>query len=368
MTQSAPKKPMVRIGESAPLFHARSPSNPRFSFDTMGGRYLVLCFGASMQQEQTQLAIETLYQRADLFDDEFASFFYISNDPGDESEARISTRAPGYRIFWDFDHKIADLYGLSDQATAEGVMINRQWVVLDPTMRVIMVMNFTTDGQDAQRLLAYLDLLPPPQRFSGIELQAPVLYLPNVFEPALCQHLVKLYHKQGGEESGFMREIDGRTVGLRDPAHKMRKDITLSDPKLIETLQNRIIRRVVPEIKKVHQFNVTRMERYIVSCYAAEDGGHFRAHRDNTTSGTAHRRFAVSINLNDDFEGGEVSFPEYSKKGFKAPIGGAVVFSCSLLHQVSQVTQGARYAFLPFLYDEAAAKIRQQNANLIAEG
>ena len=71
------------------------------------------------------------------------------------------------------------------------------------------------------------------------------------------------------------------------------------------------MRRVTPEIRKVHQFEVTRMERYLVACYAAEDGGHFRPHRDNTTTGTAHRRFAVSVNLNDDFDGGEVSFPEY---------------------------------------------------------
>jgi predicted 2-oxoglutarate/Fe(II)-dependent dioxygenase YbiX len=127
------------------------------------------------------------------------------------------------------------------------------------------------------------------------------------------------------------------------------------------------MRRVVPEILKVHQFQVTRMERYIVSCYAAEDGGHFRAHRDNTTKGTAHRRFAVSINLNGDFDGGEVSFPEYGPRSFKAPPGGAVVFSCSLLHAVSQVTRGRRYAFLPFLYDDAAARIREENNRFLDE-
>jgi predicted 2-oxoglutarate/Fe(II)-dependent dioxygenase YbiX len=118
---------------------------------------------------------------------------------------------------------------------------------------------------------------------------------------------------------------------------------------------------VVPEIAKVHQFRVTRMERYLIGCYDAGEGGHFAPHRDNTTPGTAHRRFAVSVNLNDDFEGGEVSFPEYGPRGLKAPPGGAVVFSCSLLHAVSRVTRGRRYAFLPFLYDEAAAAVRDAN-------
>jgi peroxiredoxin len=36
-------------------------------------------------------------------------------------------------------------------------------------------------------------------------------------------------------------------------------------------------------------------------------------------------------------------------------------FFCSLLHAAQPVTQGTRYCFLPFLYDEAAAKIREEN-------
>ena len=115
-----------------------------------------------------------------------------------------------------------------------------------------------------------------------------------------------------------------KTVAIHDHGHKRRKDFLIEDEALIKQTQARILRRIVPEILKVHQFKVTRMERYIVCCYAAEDGGHFRAHRDNTTKGTAHRRFAVSINLNDDFDGGEISFPEYGPRSFKPPPGGAV--------------------------------------------
>jgi predicted 2-oxoglutarate/Fe(II)-dependent dioxygenase YbiX len=196
----------------------------------------------------------------------------------------------------------------------------------------------------------------------------PILVLPNVFEPEFCQHLVGLYVTHGGEESGFMREVGGKTVPVHDHSHKRRRDYTIDDQELILATQRRIMRRVNPEIEKVHCFKPTRMERYIVSCYAAEDGGHFRAHRDNTTRGTAHRRFAVSINLNSDFDGGEVSFPEYGPRSFKAPPGGAVVFSCSLLHAVSKVTRGRRYAFLPFLYDDAAARIREQNNPHLGDG
>jgi predicted 2-oxoglutarate/Fe(II)-dependent dioxygenase YbiX len=242
------------------------------------------------------------------------------------------------------------------------------WVVLDPTLRVLHVLPFAPDGSDGPALFAYLERLPPPESFAGFQIQAPVLVLPNVFEPDFCRHLIGLYEAHGGEESGFMREVDGKTVAIHDHSHKRRKDYNVEDPALIKQLQGRIQRRVVPEIRKVHQFKVTRMERYLVACYAAEDGAHFRAHRDNTTKGTAHRRFAVSINLNAEFEGGEVSFPEYGPRSFKPPPGGAVVFSCSLLHAVSKVTAGRRYAFLPFLYDDEAAKIREANNAYLGEG
>jgi hypothetical protein len=44
------------------------------------------------------------------------------------------------------------------------------------------------------------------------------------------------------------------------------------------------------------------------------------------------------------------------------------VFSCSLLHEVSPVTAGLRYAFLPFLYDDEAARIREANNAHLGEG
>ena len=42
-----------------------------------------------------------------------------------------------------------------------------------------------------------------------------------------------------------------------------------------------------------------------------------------------------------------------------------MVFGCGLLHEVKPVTQGERFAFLPFLYDDAAAEIRRQNAQYL---
>jgi peroxiredoxin len=358
-----PRYTPLASGDSAPTFHQRSPSNPRYAFDTAAGRYIVLCFLASAADPAGARALaHALAHRA--FDDDTTCCFVVSNDPQDEAQGRLANRIPGLRVIWDHDLTVARIYGVAPPAPDTGPL-RPAWVVIDPTLRVIEVIPFTQGGEDMARLDAVLASLPPVASHTGIVLQAPILYLPRVFEPDLCRRLIDLYDAQGGQMSGFMREVDGRTVGLNDPRHKARRDCMITDADLIALLQDRFRRRVVPEIAKAHQFHVTRMERYLIGCYTAADGGHFAAHRDNTTAGTAHRRFAVSVNLNDDFAGGEVSFPEYGPQGFKAAPGGAVVFSCSLLHSVSRVTAGARYAFLPFLYDDAAARLRDANRHLV---
>ena len=177
----------------------------------------------------------------------------------------------------------------------------------------------------------------------------------------MCRHLIGLYEANGGEESGFMRDVDGKTVLLVDANHKQRRDFVIEDLKLRRAIAVRMNRRINPSLERAYQFKATRIERYLVACYEASRG-YFRPHRDNTTKGTAHRKFAVTINLNaDDYDGGDLRFPEFGRRTYRPPTGGAVVFSCSMLHEATPVTKGRRFAFLPFLYDEDAARLREAN-------
>src|SRR5262249_2971307 len=242
-----------------------------------------------------------------------------------ESEKRIANSYPGVRFLYDFDHAVSRACGALPRSPAVPnlSLLNRNWIVVDPTLHVLRVFPFSANDDD--QVFAFLDSLPAPAKFGGIEIPAPILLLPNVFEPALCAHLIELHEADGGYESGVVR--DGGT-NVMDQDFKRRRDYTITDEGLIRQLQQRIVRRVNSEIQKLFFMRITRMERYIVGCYAAEDGAHFMPHRDNGPGLTAHRRFAVSINLNGDFDGGEVIFPEYNPKGYKAPPGWAVVFPC----------------------------------------
>ena len=44
------------------------------------------------------------------------------------------------------------------------------------------------------------------------------------------------------------------------------------------------------------------------------------------------------------------------------------MFSTGILHQVTQVTRGQRYAFIPFFYGEEDVELRLQNNDNLHEG
>ena len=358
----------LSTGDPAPLFRQRSPSNPDFNFDTVAGRYVVLCFFASSARPTARRAIEAALRAIDVFDDARASFFGVSADPEDAAPGRLPAAPKGVRFFLDHDLKVSRLYGAAAiEPEPDGRKLIEKWVVLDPMLRVLIELPCAADGGDADRALAVLRGLPAPDRHAGPPLTAPDLIAPRILEPELCRALMGLYEARGGAPSGFMREVDGVTGGVHNPLHKSRRDCEIEDPDLIAALRIRIHRRLAPGIERAFQFRATRMERYIVACYDAAEGGHFSPHRDNTTRGTAHRRFAVTINLNDDYDGGDLIFPEFGSACYRAPVGGAIVFSCSLLHTVNRMRRGRRFAFLPFLYDEAAERIRDENLAFVAE-
>lgn len=162
-----------------------------------------------------------------------------------------------------------------------------------------------------------------------------------------------------------MKQEGEKTTVVIDRQVKRRRDMMLTDPALLEQINTYIWRRVRPEVEKAFQFRITYFERYLVACYDDHSQGFFRAHRDNTNIGMAHRRFAMTLNLNDGYEGGCLRFPEYGIDLYSPEPGSAILFSCSLLHEVTPVTQGTRFALLSFFYSDLDAKLREQTRQQI---
>lgn len=338
-------------GDSAPWFRgAVVGGNPTYNFHTAAGRPILILFAGTLSEPTVAPALAALKAHRARFDDVNASFFGISVDRADIAAGRLQPDLPGVRWFDDSARDISQLYRAVD-----GERYRPHWLLLDRALRVVAVAGVA----ESARIFAALDDLFA--NADAAESTAPALIVPRILEPALCQRLIRLWDEGEPEDSGFMREVDGVTVGLVDHSLKRRSDVTIADEGLQNALRARIKRFLVPAIERAFQFTATRIERYIVARYDAS-GGYFGPHRDNTTRGTAHRRFACTINLNaGDYAGGDLRFPEFGTRTYRAPTGGAVVFSCSLLHEAMPVTQGARYAFLPFLYDESGAALREAN-------
>lgn len=348
-------------GDQAPWFHAAAlEGNPRYAFDTAAGRPILMLFAGRAAHPVAVDAMRVLAENRRLFDDERACFFGITTDTMDVKNKVIAPQLPGVRWFLDFDTAVSRKFGAVEGES--GAMRYRpHWLLLDTTLRVAG--RFSIDD-GAGAIAALEKLIATPDDYPA----APVLIVPRVLEPEMCRKLIDLYEANGGEDSGFMREENGITVGHVDHMHKRRADHHIESEELREQLRARLKRFLVPPIKRAFQWEATRIERWLVACYDGDNGGgHFRPHRDNTTKGTAHRKFACTINLNaEDYEGGDLAFPEFGAKTYRAPTGGAVIFSCSLLHEARPVLRGKRYAFLPFLYDEDGARIREENMKFVA--
>ena len=229
--------------------------------------------------------------------------------------------------------------GQPDQAVA---------VVLNPTLTIAAVVEPATP----ERVRGVLEAMPRPpvQTLAAV---APVLMVPDVLPPGLCQRLIAA-HDRDNFDSGMLRERDGRVELVPDPAAKRRRDHRLADPALVEGVTAALEERLLPAIARAFHYSVTRLEAYKVVAYDA-GGGYFRLHRDNVTPDARHRRFALSLNLNAEYAGGELVFPEFGPARYRPPAGGAMVFSGTLLHGVREVTAGRRYVLLSFLWGDEPA-------------
>lgn len=231
------------------------------------------------------------------------------------------------------DEQVAAAYGVGDRPAA---------VVLDPNLRVVEVL----DQPSGDRVVELLDRAVHSGPAVQVTGQAPVLLLPDALPAGWCDRLIEVWESaEDVVETGVARG-GGEVL---DDAYKRRRDLIVAEP-LLRELSIVVGRRVMPEVRKAFAYRASRFEGFKIACYDAASGGFFRPHRDNLTKATAHRVFALSLNLNQEYEGGQLRFPEYGNQLYRPDAGAALVFSCAHLHEVCAVTAGRRFVLLSFLY------------------
>jgi peroxiredoxin len=351
MKTAEPANNAIRLGDPVPWFGVPLIGEGAFNLQVAAGRWIVLSFLGSPADPKAREELELLLQDTRLFDEDKLVFYGVLTSPPPDPAYYAQKASAAVGFIADYDGAISRRYGADRPRT----------IVLDPMLRAIANISWDYPAGHAISVRRLLQTLPAVDDAAGVPLSAPVLIVPRIFDFPLCDFMVDFYQKLGGADSGFLLDSSGKTATVVDYRLKRRNDLLLTAPQLRDTIRDQIVSRLLPAIDRFFQFQATRMDRYIVACYDSALGGHFSRHRDNVNAGAQHRRFAVTINLNGDYDGSDLVFPEFGRRTYRAPHGGAVVFSCGALHQVTPITRGKRYAFLAFLYGEADAALRETN-------
>jgi len=316
---------------------------PRMFYDLYYGQPIVLVALGRAGDAETRADLAALGY-ADPAWEKVTRVAAVQGSPA-ECAALTAGLKPGITLMADDGALAAHLLGGPVNATTA--------FVLDENLRITDRRERQGDAESFVKEIAALCAArrqPPARTFQR---QAPALFIPRVFDQASCDGLIALFEETGGTPSGTAYVHGDKADWKPDPNVKMRRDIYLQEGPWLERVKDALVKRVLPEIQRCFNFQVTQHEVFKVIRYD-EGAGYFRPHRDNESRDTQHRRFAMTLNLNTGaYDGGELHFPEFGPDLYVPERGGAVVFSCSLLHEVMPVTKGSRYALLGFFFSDA---------------
>jgi predicted 2-oxoglutarate/Fe(II)-dependent dioxygenase YbiX len=230
---------------------------------------------------------------------------------------------------------------------AAGLNQGAAFLLLDPNQRLIMAGSGSMATDAAKPHLTASIPTTSSETASSI---APILIVPDVLDRPTRLALIRRWHEQGHDEGRVAGVVKGEQTHQVYESLKKRQDHIIRDDGLTQILAATIGRRVAPEMAKAFYFTAGfRFENFKIVCYDAGRGDYFRRHRDSQGPGAGNRMFAMTLNLNsEEYEGGELIFPEYGQQRYKPPSGGAVVFSCALVHEALPVLSGRRFALLTF--------------------
>ena len=343
--------PRLSRGERAPDFILPSlDGTPTRFYAKAGGTPTVLLFSDANQIDTILCLSEELKNRPSIK----MSILAILENNLPSAQSVTAKNKIDFPVFLDTQGTIKTAYRLVDDE--KNIIF-----LLDANLRVLTSILLEDIQLAVKRLISIYTESWSHVEPLEIKTQAPALLLPNVLDPELCLHLIDVWETEGNVETGVELSQENRRQEVIISDSKSRRDHIVTDKKLLRLLSSSIGRRVMPELQRAFAFQATRFEGFKIVCYDAATSGIFSAHRDNLSPSAAHRRFALSLNLNQDYEGGYLRFPEFGPNLYQPEVGEAIVFSCSHLHEVTEMKNGRRFALLSFLFSEAGSQSRSKS-------
>ena len=330
----------------------RDEEGRRFTLadDHLSGKYVLLVLLNDPHSEAANALLSSLGALEDKLDALGATVIAISAS-SDAAHNKQQKRAAGFHwpIACDSSGAFFASYGVH-----KGSEDANRLVLITPYRQIRTWFDLNKDANSAlDTIMQTLENSKSTEEMRWSPPHAPVLIVPNVLSPEECGRLVEsvetdtpfmIRRPQPGEVASNYK------VPVYEHHRQDRVDLIIKDRNTLTFLDERIFGRITPMIKKAFAFDVTRREDLHIARYVGKREGYTMGHRDNTDAAGAHRRFALSMSLNDDYEGGEIAFKEFSPKGYRVPAGTAMIFSSSLLHEVQETTEGVRYNLISHLF------------------
>ncbi len=336
-------RPLLMPGDIAPACTLSTLDGATIDLqgDAVAGAPLVIVFCSRFDTQAAIDAAARFRSAAAAFAEAGARVFAVT-------QARLAAeQGLPFPVLIDRDGKV---FASFSAATREAPTT----VVLRANYHVLQVLK--EPGLDhAEAALASVRALAAERKAVSQAPHPPVLIVPDVLSRGDCRRLIQVFETRGKTfvEPGHGEDRMTTDYKMRIPEYGRgdRVDHWIVDKDTAALIDGRLASRLFPEIRKAFQYPITRRERLRMGCYTGARGGELHGHRDDSEAISAHRRFAMSINLNTEaFDGGELRFPEYGEQRYQPDTGAAIVFSSSILHEALEVRSGRRLVLLAFLY------------------
>jgi predicted 2-oxoglutarate/Fe(II)-dependent dioxygenase YbiX len=329
----------LRIGDRVPNFQlpTKDGLNRVFYFEVSGGPIVLVV------ARQTSKNLDECFMELDKCTtslcDLGAEIFCIVDDL-----TKVQKYIPSGVIFGDKEGKLSDVLLKESNGTSSDIKI----LLLDPNQRVLGKCVIDDPKIDVGECINTLKLIRNKPRPQPVIMQygAPALLMDNLIDSNLCNRLIENW--KSDHQEGLVN--DGKN-NAPDPEIKKNREHVVKDADLRREIASSIGPKISPELEKAFNFDQPlRFEAFTVLSYSDDRKDFFAPHRDNLRT-TQKRRFAMSLNLNDGYQGGELWFPEYGEHKYLPAAGAGVIFSCSLLHEALPVTKGQRWVMVTFMCD-----------------
>jgi peroxiredoxin/predicted 2-oxoglutarate/Fe(II)-dependent dioxygenase YbiX len=324
--------------------------NHMFYADVKGHPTVLFTYD-SVAQPDRQVALKSIADKSEEIFAAGADIFALGGDSVKAAATAAKKLKLRFPLFCDTAGRFLGYYlapGAPKPPAIKPASPGCRTFVLDSNQRILTVIEGGKANDHGRRAVEFLsDYSPPWGEPLALNAGAPILLIPNVLEPQFRRELIDLWER--GHEEGSVSSAYGN---VREEVAKKSLDHPVRDPRMIERISETLARRIAPELQKVFvSFQPFAFDGHVILSYGAERDDFFGLHRDNLGPLAEDRRFAMSMNLNDDFEGGGLRFPEYGPHTYYPPAGTACVFSCSILHEALPVTKGRRWVLTTFFRD-----------------